>query len=56
MMKKISWVYNILDGTAKKDSIYLQDNDPEKGFILFKDMKWNGMMDNLYLQGNDRLD
>lgn len=37
----IQWVYNILEKKSESDRIVFEDPDPEIGFILLPDMKWN---------------
>ncbi|GAA6059489.1 hypothetical protein JCM10212_002232 [Sporobolomyces blumeae] len=37
----ISWVYNILDGTAEADNVLYRDDDPRDGFVLTPDLKWD---------------
>lgn len=34
----ISWVYNILDGTAEAENVLFRDDDPETGFVLTPDL------------------
>ena len=38
---KLQWVYNILDHTVESERIILEDSDPETGFILLPDLKWD---------------
>lgn len=47
----ITWVYNILDHKQESDRIVFEDTDPETGFILLPDLKWNDqtMVTDLYL-------
>ena len=46
----LQWVYNILDKKCEADRITYEDPDPEIGFILLPDMKWNRkQMEDLYL-------
>ncbi|GAA5873385.1 hypothetical protein JCM3774_000769 [Rhodotorula dairenensis] len=46
----ISWVYNILDGTAEAENVLHRDDDPETGFVLTPDLKWDQKtMSALYL-------
>ncbi|KAK4057250.1 hypothetical protein OIO90_001747 [Microbotryomycetes sp. JL221] len=48
---QVSWVYNILDGTKEADNVILRDEDPESGFVLTPDLKWDQKtMSALYLQ------
>lgn len=34
----ISWVYNILDGTAEAENVLHRDDDVETGFVLTPDL------------------
>ncbi|KAK9885954.1 hypothetical protein WA026_013830 [Henosepilachna vigintioctopunctata] len=45
----LQWVYNILDHTSESDRIVYEDLDPDSGFILLPDLKWNGEIESLYL-------
>nr|XP_023017169.1 m7GpppX diphosphatase-like isoform X2 [Leptinotarsa decemlineata] len=46
----LQWVYNILEHKSEVDRIYFEDVDPENGFVLVPDLKWNGEdIDTLYL-------
>ncbi|POY75607.1 hypothetical protein BMF94_1229 [Rhodotorula taiwanensis] len=46
----MSWVYNILDGTAEAENVLFRDDDPETGFVLTPDLKWDQKtMSALYL-------
>ncbi|GJN91129.1 hypothetical protein Rhopal_004147-T1 [Rhodotorula paludigena] len=46
----ISWVYNILDGTAEAENVLHRDDDVETGFVLTPDLKWDQKtMSALYL-------
>ncbi|GAA5971218.1 hypothetical protein JCM11641_004191 [Rhodosporidiobolus odoratus] len=46
----ISWVYNILEGTAEAENVLFRDDDPETGFALTPDLKWDQKtMSALYL-------
>nr|XP_006013954.1 PREDICTED: m7GpppX diphosphatase-like [Latimeria chalumnae] len=46
----LKWVYNILDKKAEADRIVYENPDPENGFILIPDFKWNQkQLDDLYL-------
>lgn len=48
---KVEWVYNILEGKEEVDRVVLNDPDPETGFILLPDIKWDQKTQNdLYLQ------
>lgn len=47
---RIQWVYNILFHGKEAESILFHDKDPEDGFVLLPDMKWDGkLMASLYL-------
>nr|KAG5688890.1 hypothetical protein BaRGS_016458 [Batillaria attramentaria] len=44
------WVLNILEKKTESDRIVFEDPDPETGFILLPDMKWNRSdLESLYL-------
>ncbi|KAH8295354.1 hypothetical protein KR018_010401 [Drosophila ironensis] len=48
----LEWVYNILEHKQEKERIVFEDSDPETGFILLPDLKWDGRnVENLYLLG-----
>jgi len=48
----LDWVYNILDHKQETERIVFEDKDPETGFILLPDLKWDGRnVENLYLLG-----
>ncbi|ALC46760.1 CG2091 [Drosophila busckii] len=48
----LDWVYNILEHKQETERIVFEDNNPETGFILLPDLKWDGRnVDNLYLLG-----
>jgi m7GpppX diphosphatase len=48
---KVEWVHNILDGKKEAERIILNDPDPDIGFILLPDLKWDqSTMNDLYLQ------
>ncbi|XP_045164966.2 m7GpppX diphosphatase-like [Mercenaria mercenaria] len=48
----MQWVYNILEKKQEADRIVFEDADPETGFILLPDMKWDRKDKNaLYLVG-----
>ncbi|TRY73879.1 hypothetical protein TCAL_15740 [Tigriopus californicus] len=48
----IEWVYNFLSKKAEADTIVYEDPDPETGFIMGPDYKWNGkQMEDLYVLG-----
>lgn len=47
---RIKWVYNILFHGKESESFVHHDKDPENGFVLLPDMKWDQKtMDSLYL-------
>jgi m7GpppX diphosphatase len=50
-LKRVQWVYNILEGKAEAERVLLRDDqDPNTGFILLPDMKWDmKTMNALYL-------
>ena len=35
------WVYNILEGKSEAERVLYNDPDPENGFVLLPDMKWD---------------
>lgn len=46
----ISWVYNIIEGRKEQESILFKDADPETGFLLLPDSKWDRTtLSSLYL-------
>ena len=46
----LKWVQNILDHKSETERIVYEMSDPETGFVLLPDMKWDGIeMDSLYL-------
>lgn len=46
----IQWVYNILAKKSESERIVVEDPDPELGFVLLPDMKWDRKnSDQLYL-------
>lgn len=46
----IQWVYNILEKKAEADRILYEDPDPQVGFLLLPDFKWDQkQVDDLYL-------
>ncbi|TKY87170.1 hypothetical protein EX895_003847 [Sporisorium graminicola] len=48
---RIQWVYNILEHKKEADSILFEDPDPEKGFIIVPDLKWDQKTtSSLYIQ------
>jgi m7GpppX diphosphatase len=50
-LKRVQWVYNILEGNAEASRVLLRDDhDQSTGFLLLPDMKWDlRTMDSLYL-------
>ena len=38
----LQWVYNVLEHKKEAERIIFEDKDPETGFILAPDFKWNG--------------
>ncbi|KAF9906860.1 hypothetical protein EC991_000224 [Linnemannia zychae] len=47
---RIQWVYNILEGLKEQENIILRDNDPDTGFIVLPDSKWDKRtLSSLYL-------
>lgn len=48
----LDWVYNIIEHKQETERIVFEDTDPETGFILLPDLKWDGRnVENLYLLG-----
>ncbi|KAH6923312.1 hypothetical protein HPB50_027125 [Hyalomma asiaticum] len=46
----LQWVYNILEHKKESERILFEDPDPETGFILLPDMKWDTkQLENLYV-------
>jgi len=46
----IDWVYNILEHKKESERIVFEDPDPQTGFILLPDFKWDGKQtEDLYL-------
>ncbi|VDN06903.1 unnamed protein product [Thelazia callipaeda] len=46
----LNWVYNLLDHRAEVERIIFEDQDPNNGFLLLPDMKWDGKeLSNLYV-------
>ena len=46
----LEWVYNILEHKKEAERIVLEDNDPDNGFVLLPDFKWDGKTkETLYL-------
>ncbi|PIK48017.1 putative m7GpppX diphosphatase isoform X1 [Apostichopus japonicus] len=48
----IQWVYNILEKKAESEHIIYEDPDPEVGFVLLPDMKWDGQKIDALLDRN----
>ncbi|KAK9368370.1 HIT-like domain-containing protein [Lipomyces kononenkoae] len=47
---RIQWVYNILSHKVEADRIIYENPDPQEGFILLPDLKWDRTtMDSIYL-------
>lgn len=47
---RIKWVYNILFEGKEAETFVYHDKDPQSGFVLLPDMKWDKInMDSLYL-------
>lgn len=47
---RLKWVHNILYEDAEADRVVYRAEDPERGFVLLPDMKWDGLnIDSLYL-------
>jgi len=38
----LQWVFNILDHKSEAERIVAEDDDPEIGFVLVPDLKWDG--------------
>ena len=50
-LSRNAWVYNILDGLAEQETLVFRDADPENGFIIARDMKFDGSKpEELYMQ------
>jgi len=48
---RIQWVKDILSGKAEADKVLYKDPDPEYGFLIIPDMKWDlTTISSLYLQ------
>ncbi|EDW97785.1 m7GpppX diphosphatase [Drosophila yakuba] len=46
----LEWVYNILEHKQEKERIVYENDDPNTGFILLPDLKWDGRnVETLYL-------
>ncbi|BGP40792.1 hypothetical protein JCM10449v2_004757 [Rhodotorula kratochvilovae] len=49
-LSTVGWVYNILEGTAEAENVLYRDDDPDTGFVLTPDLKWDQKtMSALYL-------
>lgn len=47
---RIQWVYNILEGKAESERLIYNDPDPNDGFLISPDLKWDqSNLNNLYL-------
>ncbi|KAJ2004661.1 hypothetical protein GGI04_002028 [Coemansia thaxteri] len=47
---RIQWVYNILSKHVESEHILFEDPDPEHGFVILPDLKWDAAnTDNMYL-------
>ncbi|KAI7833058.1 HIT-like domain-containing protein [Kickxella alabastrina] len=47
---RLQWVYNILSKQVESERIVFEDADPENGFIILPDLKWDATNpDNMYL-------
>ncbi|CEP08597.1 hypothetical protein [Parasitella parasitica] len=46
--KRTAWVHNILGGSAEADRVIYHDRDPDEGFVILPDMKWDGCNETLY--------
>lgn len=42
-------MYNILERKSEVDRIVVEDTDPESGFTLIPDLKWDGTVETLYM-------
>ncbi len=43
-------MYNILEGRSEVERVVYNDPDPDVGFVLLPDMKWDqGILENLYM-------
>ncbi|ORX76385.1 HIT-like protein [Anaeromyces robustus] len=48
--ERTAWVENILEGRQEADSLIFNDKDPETGFIIVPDSKWDRTLNTLYVQ------
>ncbi|KAF9102074.1 hypothetical protein BGX29_004963 [Mortierella sp. GBA35] len=47
---RIQWVYNILEGLKETENVLLRDDNPDTGFIVLPDSKWDKRtLSSLYL-------
>ncbi|KAF9582619.1 hypothetical protein BGW38_010967, partial [Lunasporangiospora selenospora] len=47
---RIQWVYNILSGVKEAENVLMRDDDPEIGFVVLPDSKWDKRtLSSLYL-------
>ncbi|KAL3990086.1 m7GpppX diphosphatase [Acanthocheilonema viteae] len=46
----LKWIFNLLEHKAEVDRIIFDDTDPQNGFVLALDIKWDGKnLENLYV-------
>uniref|UniRef100_A0A915PSN8 m7GpppX diphosphatase n=1 Tax=Setaria digitata TaxID=48799 RepID=A0A915PSN8_9BILA len=46
----LKWIFNLLDHKAEMDRVIYDDIDPQNGFMLAPDLKWDGQdLSNLYV-------
>jgi len=48
--ERTAWVENILEGRQEAESLIYNDKDPETGFIIVPDSKWDRTLNTLYVQ------
>ncbi|KAJ2224668.1 hypothetical protein IWW45_008036 [Coemansia sp. RSA 485] len=49
-LSRIQWVYNILSKKVESEHIIFEDPDPENGFVILPDLKWDASnAENMYL-------
>lgn len=48
--ERTAWVENILEGRQEAESLIFNDKDPETGFIIVPDSKWDRTLNTLYVQ------
>ncbi|KAG1669567.1 hypothetical protein FOA52_006340 [Chlamydomonas sp. UWO 241] len=46
LASRLKWVYNILEKTAEAERLVFEDPDPETGFMLHPDLKWDQTTNN----------